>query len=194
MTQLKKMASVCSVLVAAGLVGSASAAETASATISATALGGGNFQYNIALKNTSSTPIGTFWFSWIPGYDFMNVIPTSITAPTGWINPVTGPDFTSDGYAIEYYNNGGSGDQLAAGATDNFSFDSTETLSQISGAGMGPLGSIYDQTTAFVYAGFPETDAGFEFNATPVVPEPVSAGILATSAGALLLRRRNRAK
>ena len=190
MMQLKKMATFCSVLIAIGLVDSASAAETATATLSATSLGGGNFQYNIALKNTSSTSIGTFWFSWIPGYDFMNVSPTSITAPTGWVAPVTGPDFTGDGYAIEYYNLGGSGDQLAPGATDNFSFDSTETLSQISGAGAGPLGSFYDQTTSYVYAGQPETDAGFQFNVTPVVPEPVSIGMIAIGAGAFFLRRR----
>jgi hypothetical protein len=189
MMQTKKMTALSSVLIATALVGSVSAAETATATISQTPLGGGDFQYNIALKNTSaSTSIGTFWFSWIPGYDFMSVSPTSITAPTGWINPITGPDFPGDGYAIEFYNTGGTGDQLAAGATDNFSFDSTETLSQLE----APTTFIPSDTalTSFVYAGFPETDAGDEFKVSAVVPEPVSLGMIAMSSGALLLRRR----
>lgn len=186
--QMKKIAALTSVLIATGMVSFASAAETASATISSTPLGGGEFQYNIALKNTSTTSIGTFWFSWIPGYDFMNASPTSITAPTGWIAPVTGPDFPGDGYAIEYYNIDGSADQLAPGATDNFSFDTTETLAQLE----GPTTFIPSDTglTSFVYAGFPETDAGFQFSVTPVVPEPVSATIFAASAAALALRRR----
>jgi hypothetical protein len=190
MTQLKKIAALSSVLIATGLVASASAAETATATISSTSLGGGNFQYNIALKNTSaSTSIGTFWFSWVPGYDFMSVSPNTITAPTGWINPITGPDFPGDGYAIEFYNTGGSGDQLAPGATDNFSFDSTETLTQLQHA----TTFIPSDTalTSFVYAGTPESDPGFQFSVA--VPEPVSMSIMVFGAGALMLRRRSRA-
>jgi hypothetical protein len=175
--------------VLAGAAGAAFASETGTATIGATPLGGGEFQYNLALTNTSTdgSNIGTFWFSWIPGVDYMEAKPTSITAPTGWIFPITGANNSSDGNAIEYYNIGGSGDQLTPGHTFNFSFDSTEPLSQI----LGP--SSFDghlvETTAFIYAGFPESDAGLEIQAT-AVPEPVTASMLALCGGGLLMRRR----
>jgi hypothetical protein len=189
MTHLKKIATLSGLLLATALTGAASAAETASATITATPLGGGVNQFNIALTNTSTTSIGTFWFSWLPGYDFMNVSPTNITVPTGWVGTAF-TDGPPEGYSMETYNNAGPSDQLAPGATDNFSFDSTETLAQISGPGAGPLGGFYNQVYSYVYAGQPETDAGFPFNVTPVVPEPVSASIMALGAGALMLRRR----
>ena len=184
----------CSIVIGilAVTAGRASASETASATIAATPLGGGVTQYNLTLTNTSidATSIGTFWFSWIPGVDYMEAKPTNITAPVGWIFPVTGADNASDGDAIEYYNVSGPADQLAAGHSFNFSFDSTETLSQI----LGP--SSYDghllETTSFVYAGFPESDGGFQFNVT-AVPEPLSASMIALSGGVLLLRRRRAA-
>jgi hypothetical protein len=185
---MKKMTIVASAIVLASLATSVKAAETASGTIASAPIAGG-FQYTIKLTDTSTTSIGTFWFSWIPPiYDFMNVAPTNVTVPTGWIDSIVHD--TGEGYSIEAYNTGGPADQLAPGATDTFSFDSTETLSQISGPGAGPLGSFYSQTTSYVYAGMPETDSGFLFNVTPVVPEPASASIFAIGAGVLTLRRR----
>jgi hypothetical protein len=192
MKRMEKMAALASVLLAASLVGKAAAAETATGTISATPLGGGVNQFNISLTNTNATTsIGTFWFSWIPPtYDFMNVAPTNVTLPTGWIDQIVNDP--GEGFSIEAYNIGGAGDQLAPGATGQFSFHSTETLAQLTapGGGAGPLGAFYAQTTSFVYAGMPETDAGYQFTLTPVVPEPVSASILALGAGGLMLRRR----
>jgi hypothetical protein len=186
----KKMTFLALTLITAALAGNASAVETASGTISATSLGGGVNQFNISLTNTGvTTSIGTFWFSWIPPiYDFMNVAPTNVTVPTGWTDLIVNDP--GEGYSIEAYNLGGSGDQLAPGATDQFSFDSTETLAQIAGPGAGPLGSIYDQTTAYIYANGPETDSGAFAGLTVVVPEPASASILALGSGALMLRRR----
>jgi hypothetical protein len=191
MSHFEKMSVFAISLLAAALVGTASAQETASGTISTTPLGGGVNQFNITLKNTSaSTSIGTLWFSWIPPiYDFMNVAPTNVVVPTGWVDNIVN-DGPSEGYSIEMYNVTGSADQLAPGATDQFSFDSTESLSQIEGTGAGILGSFYDQTTSYVYAGPPETDPGYEFNVTAVVPEPISAGIIAIGAAGLMLRRR----
>jgi len=173
----------------ASMAGIASASETGTATIGATPLGGGVFQYNLALTNTSTdgSTIGTFWFSWVPGVDYMEAKPTGITAPTGWIDPITGSNNSSDGNAIEYYDIGGAGDLLHAGNTDNFSFDSTETLSQI--LGNSSYDSHLPETTAFIYLGFPEQDAGLQINVT-AVPEPVSASMLAIFGGGLLMRRR----
>jgi hypothetical protein len=168
--------------------GGASASETAAGTISSTSLGGGEFQYNIALTNTSTdgSNIGTFWFSWIPGKDFMEAKPTSITSPTGWTETITGSDNSSDGNAIQYVS--GATSLLTPGNTDDFSFDSTETLAQITGP------SSYtppdNETTSFIYKAGPETDAGFKLTLTPVVPEPVSASVMVIGGAGLLMRRR----
>ena len=63
--------------------------ESASATIAATHLPSGDYQYTITLDDTGSTPIGTFWFGWVPGEDFLDPAPSSMTAPAGW-TPVCG--------------------------------------------------------------------------------------------------------
>ena len=117
MMHVRKMAAVASVLTALVWVGRASAAETATGTITATPIGGGLNQFNISLTNTSATTsIGTFWFSWIPPiYDFMNLAPTNVTVPTGWTDLIVHD--SGEGFSIEAYNVGGAGDQLAPGAT-----------------------------------------------------------------------------
>ena len=68
---------------AASMAASATAwaSETATAQItSATSQGGGVTQYALQLNNTSTdgSTIGTFWFSWIPGQDYMPVAPSSV--------------------------------------------------------------------------------------------------------------------
>ena len=58
--------------------------ESASATITATQLGPSTYQYTVMLDDTGSTTIGTFWFAWVPGEDFLDTKPSSVTAPAGW--------------------------------------------------------------------------------------------------------------
>jgi hypothetical protein len=180
-------------LAAAGLLaaaGTASAAETASATISS-APSGSSFKYTIALTNTSTdgSKIGTFWFSWILSpieTDFMEVAPTSLTAPTGWASLVS-HNTATDGFGFENLDAAGATDLLAPGNTDTFTFISTEPLSQI--LGNSTIGSKLPETTAVIYAGLPESDAGFQFNVV-AVPEPVSVSMLALCGGGLWMRRR----
>jgi hypothetical protein len=74
------------------------ASITASAVISSTPTGA-NFNYNITLTNSASStsPIGTFWFAWVPGKDFLGTSPISETAPTGWgdMSQTAGPPMDS---------------------------------------------------------------------------------------------------
>jgi hypothetical protein len=192
MKRVKKMSILTAALLAATFAGRARAAETESSTISGTPIAGG-FQYTMNLTNTStdSSKIGTFWFAWVPGSDFMQAEPTGIVSPTGWTANITGAaanvaTTAGDGNAIQWI--AGTGSALAPGATDTFTFDSTETLAQL--LGPSPFGGKPTETTSFIYTGGPFSDNGTEFT---VVPEPATASLLALVGGGALLRRRRTA-
>jgi hypothetical protein len=177
------------VLIVLASAGIASAQVSATATIAGTPLGGGNFQYDVAFTNTGANSIDTFWFAWIPPvYDFMNVAPTNVVAPTGWIGPVVNDP--GEGFSIEAYDPSGT-HALAAGATNHLIFDSTETIAQLTtNDGAGPLGGFYTMSTSYIYSGQPETGSANIVVPTAVVPEPVSASLVAVGAAGLMLRRR----
>jgi len=145
------------------------------------------FNYTVTLHNTGTTDIGTLWFAWTntPGdYNFLPTSPTNITAPDGWLSPVTHNAFGGDGYGIEWYNYLGS--TIAPGGTGLFQFTSNDSPSVLAGNAYFPGFKV---SHSFVYVGFPETDPGFQFNAT--VPEPAT-GVIATSGLLIALTRRRR--
>jgi hypothetical protein len=134
-------------------------AEVATAAISGMQTGPGSFQYNLTLNNTGTTTLGTFWFSWIPGDNFMAVGPKSITSPMGWQDMVTagGP---SNGFGIEWTAKTPAYDLTAGDSLAGFSFDSSLTLAQLESPSIGqPSDPV---ATAFVYSGGPFSDAGFQ--------------------------------
>src|SRR5258706_349712 len=53
----------------------------ASATITPSQLGPSSYEYAMTLTNTGTTPIGTFWFAWFPGYDLLPHAPSAIKSP-----------------------------------------------------------------------------------------------------------------
>lgn len=161
----------------------------ASAQVTATQLGGGEYQYDITLNDTGTTNVGTFWFSWVPGLDFMSVSPTSILSPTGWVDAITHGGAT-DGYAIQWIDDGAA---LSAGnSLAGFQFDSTLTPAQLAAA--SPINSAFPTTTSFVYIGKPFADPGSQFVAsvTPTAtPEPGTLAIAALGLGLLAIFRRS---
>lgn len=143
------------------------AAESASATISATQLSSGMWQYNLVLTDTGTTNVGTFWLSWIPGENFMPVSPTSITAPASWTPMVTGGGY-GDGYAIQWVAN--SGAVVTPGQTlSGFSFESTASPTTM--AGNSPFYPT-PILTSFVYSGSPFSDNGYQFLTQQVTTTP----------------------
>ena len=70
----------------------------ASAVISLTSSGTEN-QYSATLKNTGTTTIGTFWYAWVPGKDFLLTSPINIGSPANWDSFVTN-NGGGDGYAL----------------------------------------------------------------------------------------------
>jgi hypothetical protein len=139
-------------------------AESATATIANNQLGPNSFQYSLSLTDAGTTTIGTFWFSWVPGQDFMAVSPTSIVDPTGWTHIVTNFG-SSDGFAIQWTATS-SASYLQSGQTlTGFSFVSSSTPAQISGNSV-----FFPSTpvlTSFVYSQGPFSDGGVEFTVSP---------------------------
>jgi hypothetical protein len=177
-------------LALAGSVSSVRASELASATISSIELTPTTWQYDITLDDTGTTNVGTFWFSWVPGEDFMPTSPISVVSPAGWTDNITHGGST-DGYAIQWL--AGSGDALTAGnSLPGFEFVSTVSPTQM--AGDSPLYPGSPVETAFVYSGAPFSDAGAELTVQPAasssVPEPASVALVACGGILLMLARR----
>lgn len=167
----------------------------ASATFTAHDNGDGTWNYSMSLKNTGTTNIETWWFGWIPGYDFMsdprsvlNNPLSNLTAPSNWSVSDQPEDFSPNYHSVQWVT---TTSPLTPGATlAGFNFTSTESPTNLTGPSY--FGAFYPVDSSYVYVGAPETDAGFLFEPSQVTatPEPFSLSLLAFSA--LLLRRPSR--
>ena len=147
---------------------------------------GSSYNYDITIHNTGTTSIDALWYSWIPGYDFMTVLPTNMSGPAGWTETATRDSSpflgAGDGYSVQY-----TGGTLAAGATlGGFLFTSTETPAQL--AATSPIFPV-PTGESYVYSGAVEQSSFGTLIINPV-PEPVTA--LALAPALLLMLRRKR--
>jgi hypothetical protein len=174
-----------------GAISVGHAADGATAQITATPLGGGEFDYTITLTDTGTTNLETFWYSWIPGEDFMPVAPTNIVSPTDWTANIT-HGAPSDGYAIQWLTSSSSTpNPLTPNSSLVFSYESTDTPAVT--AGNSSLFPGEPVGRSFVYSGGPFSDSGFQFDVASV-PEPSMVGLLVGSLLALFLLGRRRIK
>jgi hypothetical protein len=155
-----------------------------------------NHDYTIKLVNSaaSTDPIGTFWFSWVPGADFMANNPISLTTPANWVGVVTHfPNVPTNGYAIQWVANTGS--ELGINNSLTFGFKSAETPAQL--AGTSPIllnGASFPEGISVVYNGKPFSADSQTFVATPAsVPEPSTLALLLVGGLALVGWKRRRA-
>ena len=161
-------------VLAAGLAVStvSSQAQSATATISGVAAGGGVFDYTITLQNTGTTSLDSFWYAWTTSGNNLSAAISNPGSSLGWI------DTALEGNTSISWE-GNSGNTLAVGQSATFTFDSTDTPSVITTLPSG-------ESVAYVNGTGPNT---FEQNdpgvASPVfsptlvaVPEPSSLGLL----------------
>jgi len=141
---------------------------TASGVISSTP-DGGAFDYTIALSNSaaSTAAIGTFWFAWIPGQDYLHTSPISESPPTGWSVGQVSHGSSADGYAIQFVSDSSIYD-VQPGNSLNFTFKSADTPASVE------ANSVFYPTTpvgtSTVYAGGPFVDPEDQFVVTVAAP------------------------
>jgi len=129
-----------------------------------------------------TTDIGTFWFAWIPGDNFMTVAPTDVQWPAGWTANII------PGFSIQWLDSG----SLSQGTSQSgFEFESTLTPAQLEGPSIIPSDPV---ATAFVYIGAPFGDPGLQLVATPAqttsTPEPGTIVLTALGIGLAGLGRK----
>jgi hypothetical protein len=180
-----RLASAVAAIACIGAAQPAAAALDADATISATQLTPTTWHYTLTLTDAGTTNVGTFWFAWIPGQDYMPTQPVNIASPASWAAVVTGGN-PNNGYAIQWV--AGTGAALTPGQSSSaFSFDSATTPQQM--AGDSPFYPGTPMLTSFAYIGAPFADPGYQFVVqTAPVPEPSTMVLL--SLGGLVMAGR----
>lgn len=149
---------------------------SATASMSSTQIAPGEFNYQITVNDTGTTPIDAFWFSWIVGAGFMPAVPTNVMSPTGWTDTIT-----NGGKSIRWTTT--SDDIEPSGSQMDFSFDSSVTPAEFKGIFPGPgLGTGDPILTSFVYEGAIITSPGDQF-VVAEIPEPGTLPLTITGLG-----------
>jgi hypothetical protein len=146
------------------------------------------YNYDITLANTGTTNIGTFWFAWIPGDDFLPSVPSAESSPSGWgdLNgdstpTIEGAHDSTDGSSIQWIAQANS--LLAPGQSlGGFDFSTTDSPSTL--AGNSPTHAGTSTMTSFIYQGHPFSDSGDQFVVSPIAVsgssglQPILSGTL----------------
>jgi hypothetical protein len=136
--------------------------ESATASIVVFQLDATHYNYAITVSDTGTTPIGTFWFSWVPGQGYLPDLPSPV-APTGWSAHLTDGPPPADGYSIQWV--AGQGAALQPGQSlGGLAFTTVTSPSTLfAPSTIHPSTPV---TTTVVYSGGPFSDAGFTLAAT----------------------------
>lgn len=182
---LRQLVALAASVVTLVLAAPAGAALSASATVSSQQAGPDSWQYSLTLQNTGTTPIGSYWFGWVPFYDLLPSMPTSVNSPNGW----TGTP-ASDYFGVGSARWVNTTNPLQPGQTmSGFQFTSPDSPSAINGTSFY---AGFPVEESYVYIGAPETDPGFAFRTNTVAsPEPASLGLLGGLTTLLLRRKRS---
>jgi hypothetical protein len=150
--------------------------QIASGTISSS--GAGPYTYNLTFSDasTATSPIGSVWYAWVPGFFYLPGTPTSASAPAGWTATISGN-------SVQFVANSSAFDILAGQSLSGFSYTASFSPAQLAAA---PNSGRSD-----AYSGGLFSDAGDIFNVT-TVPEPSSAALLLCGASMFWLHGRRK--
>ena len=147
-----------------------------------------NNTYAITLNSTGTTTVGSFWYAWIPGQDYLATSPLTVSSPPNWSSFITGFPSSSNGYGIQWFANSPADYIPIGGSKSGFGFTSLDSYASVSGNSI-----FYPSTpvgTSFVYSQGLFSDAGYQFVvASAPIPEPTALALVTPAL--LLLRRRN---
>jgi hypothetical protein len=152
--------------------------QVASGILSAS--GAGPYTYNLSFTDSGSatSPIGSVWYSWIPGQFFLPSMPTSASAPAGWTANISGN-------SVQFIASSAANDIAPGQTLSGFSYQATFSPSQLAAA---PNSGESDAYHAGLFS-----DSGNIFTVqVAAVPEPLPIAFLAIGAIGLLLVRRTK--
>lgn len=152
------------------------------------AAGGGLYNYTLTMHNGagSTSPIGSFWYAWIPGQFYLPTAPSNLQAPNGWTAGVV----TLGGASSIQYIASTSASYIQPGSALTFGFSSTDTPAVLAGNAPNFPGTPIGTTVVYAAGLF---SLPSETMVVTSVPEPgASALFLSGVAGLLLFSRANR--
>jgi hypothetical protein len=167
---------LCLTLLAALGTASASFAqgELGSGTVSGS--GSGPFSYSLTFSDGAgaTSPIGSVWYSWIPGFFYLPSSPTSASAPSGWTAAV-------DGDSVQYIASSSAYDIQPGHSLSGFGYNAAFSPAQLAAAP--------NSGDSYAYSAGLFSDNGEEFT-VQAVPEPSSLGFLGAGVLGLALAGR----
>jgi hypothetical protein len=140
--------------------------------------GSGPYSYGLSFTDAANatSPIGSVWYAWIPGFDYLPSTPTSASAPTGWTATISGN-------SIQFVANSAANDIAPGQTLSGFGYQATFSPSELAAAP--------NSGKSVAYTGGLFSSAGDTFTVVPgAVPEPTSTALLLCGAGAVVLFRR----
>ncbi len=150
----------------------------------------GVYTYDIHLTNTGSTTIGTLWYAWNPGQNYLPTMPTNVMGPTGWNASVTHGGST-DGYGIRFLAQT-SGDYLSPNDSESgFMFSTTDSPTVLDGQSVTYSGANIGDS--FLYHAGAFSDSGTQIT-LQTVPEPSDFLLAVPLMGLLIGRRKKRSR
>ena len=149
---------------------------------SGTISGSGSVSYDYSLIFSdavgATSPIGSVWYAWVPGFFYLPGTPTSAFAPAGWTASVF-----SD--SVQYVANSPANDITAGQSLSGFGYLASFSPSQLAAAS--------NSGVSVAYSGGLFSDAGKTFTVQIVAaPEPSSRTLLFSCGVAVLWFLRHR--